>query len=111
MSALSEKIRKAREKNVEVGGYVFTIRRPTDIDMLDFSKTRKPEDLVRFVVGWENVKEIDLIPGGDGHPTKFDADACAEWLADRSDLFVPVINAVIDAYHTHKAEIEAAEKN
>ena len=111
MSTLADKIRKARESCVPVGGYVFTLRRPTDMDMIEFSRSRKPAELVRFVVGWEGVKEMDLIPGGDGHPAPFDAEACAEWLADRSDLFVPVVNAITDAYQAHKSALEAAEKN
>ena len=109
--SLADKIRKAREQEVPVGGFLFTIRRPTDLDMMEFSKTRQAIDLLQFVVGWSGVKELDLIPGGDGHPAPFDAEACAEWLADRSDLFVPLVNAVTDAYQKHKAALEAAEKN
>lgn len=111
MSVLADKIRKSRESQVQAGGYTFTIRRPTDMDMVEFSRSPNPNDLVKFIVGWDGVKEIDLIPGGDGHPAKFDADACAEWLADRSDLFVPVVTAITDAYQAHKAKQGEIEKN
>jgi len=111
MSALAEKIRRARESRVPVGDFFFVIRRPTEIEMIDFSKSRNTVDLIRFVVGWEKVKELDLIPGGDGHPAPFDAEACLEWLKDRSDLLVPVVNAVIEAYQAHQASLEAAAKN
>ncbi|MBK8745712.1 hypothetical protein [Propionivibrio sp.] len=110
MSALSEKILRSRESVVPAGGFKFTIRRPTDLDMIEFSKTRRPADLVRFVVGWKDVTDGDLYPGGDGAPATFDAEACAEWLADRSDLMVVLVNAVAEAYQAHKTALEVAEK-
>jgi hypothetical protein len=111
MSTLSEKILKAREKHHVIGGFTFVIRRPTEMEMLDYHRSRRPADLLRHVVGWEEVKELDLIPGGDGSPAPFDAEACAEWLADRSDLFVPVVNAVVEDYQAHQSALEAAQKN
>ena len=111
MSALADKIRKSREKVIPVGGYDFTIRRPTDMDMMEFSKSRNPSDLIKFVVGWDKVKELDLLPSGDGHPAPFDADACAEWFSDRTDLMVPVINGITEAYQEHKQKQEDSAKN
>ena len=110
MSVLADKIRKARESVVEAGGYKFTIRRPTDVDMLEFNRIKTPDGLNKFVVGWDGVKEIDLFPGGEGHPAPFDSDACAEWLSDRSDLMIPVVNAIVDAYQAHKTKLGDAEK-
>lgn len=110
MSALAEKIRKSRESVVEAGGFQFTIRRPTDMEMLDFAKTRDPKHLLRFVVGWDRVRELDLFPGGDPHPAPFDPEACYEWLSDRADLFSPVVTAITDAYRAHKSALEDAEK-
>jgi len=110
MSVLADKIRKAREKTVDIGGFSFTVRRPTDVEMVEFANTRKAESLLQFVVGWDKVNEIDLIPGGDPTPAKFDAEACHEWLMDRSDLFTPVINAVLEAYQAHKQSLADAEK-
>jgi hypothetical protein len=111
MSALAEKIRKSREKLVPVGGFDFTIRRPTDMDMMEFSRSRNPADLVQFIVGWDKVKELDLLPGGDGHPVPFDADACSEWLADRTDLMVPLVEAITESYQEYKQRQESAAKN
>mgnify|MGYP001358389386 CR=1 FL=1 len=111
MSTLAEKMRKARESIVPVGGFSFTILRPTDLDMMEFSKDRNPAGLIQFVVGWEGIKEMDLIPGGDGHPVPFDAEACAEWLADRSDLFIPLVNSITDAYQARQQALEEARKN
>lgn len=111
MSSLVEKIRRAREARVEAGGHVFVVRRPTDLEMLAFYQAKDPAHLLRFVVGWESVREMDLIPGGDPHPAPFDADACAEWMADRMDLFGPVTDAILRAYEAHSKALEDAEKN
>lgn len=111
MSVLVEKIRKSREKVVPVGGFDFTIRRPTDMDMIEYSKARKPADLIKFVIGWGKVTELDLFPGGDGHPAEFDPEACAEWLSDRTDLLFPLITAITTSYQEHKTALEDAQKN
>lgn len=109
--SLVDKIRKARESMVEVGGYTFTVRRPTDVEMMELRATGGVARLFPFVLGWEGVKEIDLIPGGDPHPLAFDADVCKEWLADRPDLFGPLIDAILGSYRTHAAALEDAAKN
>lgn len=111
MSALADKIRRSREQRVELGGFVFVVRRPTDVDMAQLYRSRQPTDFLRFVVGWEKVREMDLIPGGDPHPAPFDADACTEWLQDRGDLLTPLIERIGEIYQEHKARLEAAEKN
>ena len=110
MSVLADKIRKSRESVVPAGEFKFTIRRPTDMDMLEFSRSKKTEFLLKFVVGWEGVKELDLLPGGDGHPAQFDAEACEEWLSDRSDLMVVVVNAIVESYQDYKKRLADEEK-
>ena len=110
MSVLADKIRKSRESQVSAGGFTFTIRRPTDMDMMEFNKVKTTSFLIKFVVGWDGVTELDLIPGGDGHPAPFDSDACAEWLSDRSDLIIPVVNAIVEAYQAYKTKLGDAEK-
>ena len=111
MSVLAEKIRKSRESSLEVGAFVFTIRRPTDVEMMEWGRVRRSKDLLAFVVGWDRVRELDLFPGGEGHPAVFDSEACVEWLSDRDDLFGPVVNAVLESYRAHKARLEDAAKN
>lgn len=109
MSALLEKMRRAREQRVDVGEYGFIVRRPTPADMLE--ARAQGGDFARFVTGWDGVREMDLIPGGDPHPLPFDADACREWLRDRPDLFEPVISSLLESFSAHMRSLEAAEKN
>lgn len=108
MNPLIEKIRAARQKNIEAGGYTFTVRRPTDIEVLQMrgQNVREGDILKRFVVGWDNVKELDLIPGGTGMPVEFDSDLFIEWIADRPDLWAPIIAAVNDGYEQHQKDSE-----
>lgn len=108
MSALADKIRRARETRVEVADFTFIVRRPTPVEMMDLGRDR---NFTRCVVGWDKVREMDLIPGGDPHPLTFDAEACTEWLNDRPDLLSPVVEAVIGAYQSHVASLESAAKN
>ena len=111
MTTLVEKIRRAREQRVPAGKHTFIVRRPTDLEMMDLSRDRRPANLLRFVVGWDGVTEADLVNGGDPHPLPFDGDACTEWLSDRMDLFAPVTNAILEAHRAHRDALEQAEKN
>lgn len=111
MSTLSEKIRKAREIRVDVCGKTFIIRRPTTLDMIDLQGKSAARAILPHVIGWEGVTSLDLYPGGDAAPVPFDTDACAEWLADRVDLLGPIAQAAVDAYDTHRKQIDADAKN
>lgn len=111
--SLVEKIRKAREKTVEVGGFRFTVRRPTDLEMMGLSERLRARDmgaLLGYVVGWEGVKALDIIPGGEPHPLAFDAEVCAEWLADRPDLLDAVAQTVLETYQAHVEALADAKK-
>lgn len=109
--SLIDKIRKSREQRVDVGGYTFTVRRPTDIEAMALRNAGGIADLLPFVVGWEGVKEIDLVPGGNAVPVAFDPVVAAEWLADRPDLLQPLVEAIMESYRAHVAALEGAAKN
>ena len=122
MSTLAEKIRKAREFRIEAGGHLFTVRRPTELEMVELQAVRAAAEteqqnaralraIIPFIVGWQNVTELDLWSGGTGAPAPFDAEACAEWLTDRVDLLLPIAKAAIDAYWQHREKQAAAVKN
>ena len=110
MSALLDKLRKAREFEVEAGGFGFTLLRPTDVEWLELSNQNTARALLPFVIGWKNVKESDVIPGGDGHPLSFDGEACREWLLDRIDILPALIDAFVKGYEAHLAKRSDAEK-
>lgn len=114
MSALIERIRRARESVVEASGFKFTVRRPTDLEMIDIQAgglVSQGDILKRFVTGWDDVKELDLVPGGTGLPVPFDTGLFGEWVADRPDLWGPLTDAVISAYQRHREALEESRKN
>lgn len=110
--SLAEKIRKARESTVEIGGKTWTIRRPSDEEASEIK--RNGDGLLaivkRFVIGWP-LTEIDLVPGGTGVDVPFDREVFTEWVADQPGLWTPLGMAILDAYKLHADKREAAVKN
>lgn len=99
---------RAREKDVPVGGHVFTIRRPKPAEML-IDMTRM--DLVcRFVVGWD-LKNMDLVPGGTPEAEPFDPALFADYVEDDVNLWSPLAQAVLDEWHGYLDAKETAAKN
>lgn len=111
MSALIERLRHAREFKVEVGGHIFIVRRPTDLEWAEMVESINARTLIKYVVGWEKVTELDLYPGGAGHPVPFNVEVAQEWLADRPDLLMPVTTRIVEAYRDHVQRRDAARKN
>lgn len=106
---LIEKIRKSRETQAEAGGGKFTIRRPTDLEVsvLRGTALKQGDLLEKFVTGWD-LKELDIIPGGDGAPVPFSTDLFMEWVADHPEVWGPLCNAILNAYENHLAKTDAA---
>lgn len=111
MTNIAEKLRKAREVKVEAGGFMFTVRRPTDLEMIEMRGAVSGVRLLRYVLGWEGVKESDLVENGDPHPAPFSAEVAEEWLADRPDLFALLATGIFDSYAAHTKQLEDATKN
>jgi hypothetical protein len=112
MSALAEKLRKARTLKVEVDGFTFYVLRPTP---LEFNEKLRGENSARgmltLVIGWDGVSELSMFDGGAPHPLPFDPVACAEWLSDRPDLFKAVSSAVVEGYEAYLQKQEGELKN
>lgn len=106
---LIERLRKSRHRRVEAGGHAFTVRRPTDLEMVRL-QGRDAYALLDFVVGWD-LHEIDLVPGGSAVPAPFDAELWREWVADHPHLWQPLIEAVQAAWVEHAQVLEDAAKN
>jgi hypothetical protein len=109
--SLLEKLRAAREQTVTVGKYSFRIRRPRALEMVEMQTLPRGRAVLPFIIGWEGVTSLDLIPGGDAHPLPFDADVAADWLTDRLDLLQPLADAIMQSYFDYEAAQETARKN
>lgn len=112
MSALTEKLRKARTLRIETGGYVFFVLRPTPLEREEIRQRGSvAEGIFSLIVGWEGVTELAMLGGGSPHPLPFDPSACAEWLSDRPDLFNPIVSAVVSGYENYLLLRETELKN
>lgn len=109
-----EKIRRGRERRVEVGRWAFTIRRPTPMQMTMLRDVADNEQRARrllgFVVGWEGVRAKDVYPGGADEPLGFAADVFYEWVSDDLDTATRLIAQINEAYEQHVAQLADAEK-
>lgn len=111
MSVLSKKLRKAREVEVKVGDFTFTVLRPTDLEMLELRGQQMGTAILPYIVGWSGVSELAMTGSGAPHPLDYDADACAEWLSDRLDILGKIVDAVFEAYSAHIQKVADAVKN
>lgn len=88
----------ARERWVEVGGFGYKIRRPTELDIRRL--LRDGDDVgealaLQFVVDWRRVTEADIAPGVGGEDAvPFSVPAYREWIADRIEDLQQLASAV-----------------
>ena len=112
-NSLIQRIRKARELAVEVEGFRFTVRRPTDYEagIIVNENLTFYEVAQRFVVDWSGVKESDLLPGGGSDVAPFSMELWGEWMQDRPAFWEPISNAALKAYSDHQTKRGKASKN
>jgi len=105
-----ERFNAARRSWVEAGKFRFQIQRPTLVDVIKESQSGASlsiEFAARFVVGWQNVDESDLIPGGDPEPAAFAPALFAAWVAERPDLWKAISEGIQAAWKQHEEQTEA----
>jgi len=111
---LVEKMRQSRQNSVKSGKVTFTVRRPTDLEMLELNKKGAidhREILTQFTCGWSGVKEKDLFPGGSEDDAKFSAEVFAEFISDHPEHWRSITDAVLDGYKEHEKKVEGELKN
>jgi len=103
---LIDKIRKSRETQALACGHNFTVRRPTDLEVsvLRGTTIKQGDLLEKFVTSWD-LKEVDIIPGGDGAPVPFSTELFMEWVADQPDVWGPLSSAILTAYESHQTKL------
>ena len=113
MSTLLEKMRKARESVIETGGHRYTIRRPTDLQIVEMEARDGGLSLrnaLGFVIGWD-LEEIDLVPGGTTERVPFDPELFMEWISDKPADWGNIMQALRSAYRKHEEQMEQAKGN
>ena len=109
MQDLLDKLKRSRESSVTTGGHTFTVRRPTEMDVVR-AKGISAEFALRFVVGWD-LKESDIVPGGSPEPAPFSESLYLAWIEDRPDLWQDISECVVNLYLEHRKEAEERGKD
>ena len=105
-----EKFQASRRSWVESGKHRFQIQRPTMLDVVKSGRDGEQltiEFAAGFVVGWDQVTEADLIPGGDPEPVAFDPAIFKVWIAEQPALWRPISEGIAAAYRAHEERTEA----
>lgn len=92
MSDLKDRLRKARQIEIKVGGVTFTAMRYTGEQWSQYVRddTTTAEICRRHVIGWSGVKEKDIFGEGD-KAVPFDRELFNEAIADRLDWAKAII--------------------
>jgi hypothetical protein len=137
MSAI-DKLKNARKTNIEAGNITFTVIRPTPMQAMDwltdmagnplssadvqqfidqhFSLNNKvwrhlaQQAVSQFVVDWPNVKELDIIPGGDGSKLAFDKELFLVWVEDYPEIITTLGFKIFEVWVNYLTLREEAEK-
>lgn len=109
--ALIRRMRKARQSQVDVGRFKFTILRPQEGEMVRVKNMTAVELATEYVIDWHGVTEADLVPSGGSDPVAFDRELWFEWCRDRHDFWSPINNALNTAIADHINRREEAAKN
>lgn len=114
-ASLIEKMRAARESWAEVGGKSYKVRRPTDLEMMRAREgSNVPiglEMLTKVVVGWKGVTEADLVPSGASDEVEFSPELWAEYVADRTEIWQPITEKLLELTEQHQKRQESELKN
>lgn len=110
--SLVEKMRRAREQQVTIGGHKLTIRRPTDLQLTEVAKDGglHLRNVAPFVVGWD-LTEQDLVPGGTAEPAPFDEEAFVEWIGDQPSVWGDLMGSFSKMITAHRKKMEGSSGN
>ena len=114
---LVDRLRAQRQHKPAVGAHTFIVQRPTQLQFASLRSvaasdlTAQAAAVLKYVTGWEGVTEHDIIAGGAPHPVAFDTELLGEWLQDRADLLLPLVNGLVDLVKGQTQQAEADEKN
>lgn len=109
---LLKRMRSARERWVDIDGYRFLIRRPTVYQIARWRASGDDELvlLAQAIVGWDNVRERDLIPSGADELVPYDHDVLAEWISDKPELMSELMQSIASIISERERAIEEVEK-
>jgi hypothetical protein len=115
---ISAQLLKARDSVVEVGRFKFTVRRPSEAELMRRRHRANGSDLLtnlasvqEDVVGWDGVLESDILDGGASEAVPFNRVVYAMWIEDRADLWEALAKHIEKVVDEHQRKIEALRGN
>lgn len=109
---------KGRLFDVEVGRFKFKFERPTPMEIrrMQWAQGRivqvDLEVLESKCRGWEGVLESDILGvNGASDPCDFSVPLWRAFIADRSDLWDPIGDAIAKRIEDHEKRLEALKGN
>lgn len=138
MTDLIALIKKARQKNIESGGITFTISVPTKMQSMDWLVNTDGEALTNaqfkaiferqfslkdaawkrlanyavehFVVGWQNVTELQLSDQASSVPAEFSTALLMLYLDDKPDMLNDIAVQILMLWVDKNQESDAEKK-
>lgn len=101
----------ARQRNKEAGGKRFTLRRPTEFELVRHAGSTRLEFLCACIDDC-NLTEADVVSNGNAEvAVPFDRDLVFDWLQEQPDLWKPLSDELNDMLRVHREAREEAAKN
>ena len=107
--SLEQRVLEAREAWIEVGGFEFRVRRPTDLQLSEWQHLPNEQFLQKLVINWK-VPEHQVVAGGGGEVAAFTSRLFTEWVGDRMEIAEGIINRVMEMLAAHSAAREEQRK-
>lgn len=108
-----ERFMRSLNTRVELApGKVCIARRPLEWESVEIflPGNVKPIDLMKFVVDWEGFTDLDIFPGGDSTPAKFEPKLFHLWIQDHVGYMAKLAEAILAESNAHMEKLASAEK-
>ena len=132
MNSLLERLKKSRQSVVTIDDHVYTVRRPTPMDAMEWLgnvnalESQKWFDdnftlksvswrkaawyaVLHFVDDWD-LTELDIYSGGDAKPAAFALDVFEEYLRDHPSTLNRLAVEIFSLWIAHLQQLESDEK-
>lgn len=113
---LVSQLLKGREVVADLGRMKFTLVRPSEMELIQMGGPTGQVDVGLVMlrdkcVGWSGVLESDISPGGASDEIPFDRVLYQNWIADRPDIWVPMLDKFGKAIDAHRKALEQLKGN
>lgn len=107
---------KARDSTCEIGHVKFTVRRPTEMELVRMQSVNGEveisiQKIKDCVTNWDGVRECDIIPNGASDLVPFDKELYRAWIEDQPKYWKPLIAHVAKVCDEYEKQLESIKGN